>query len=154
MDSQEQWRSFLVKVITSLKFLGECALPVRGHVTDSGLLYKLMKLRSTDSTSLAECLSSNRLEYMSPDILNEIIQLSARDVQRRIAAELKKCKYFMICTDGTADITGQEQLSVILRCVASDFTINEYFLGLVHNVFDYWREDCICNNGCASTTQY
>ena len=93
MDSQEQWRSFLVKVITSLKFPGECALPIRGHVTDSGLLYKLMKLRSTNSTSLAECLSSNRLEYMSPDIQNEIIQLLAHDVQRRIAAELKECKY-------------------------------------------------------------
>ena len=50
MDSQEQWRSFQFEVITSLKFQGECALPVRGHVTDSGLLYKLMKLRSTDST--------------------------------------------------------------------------------------------------------
>ena len=36
MDSQQQLRSFLVKVITSLKFLGECALPIRGHVTDSG----------------------------------------------------------------------------------------------------------------------
>ena len=37
----------------------------------------------------------------------------------------------MICADGTTDITGQEQLSVILRCVTPDFTVNEYFLGLV-----------------------
>ena len=28
LNSHEQWRSFLVKVITDLKFLGECALPV------------------------------------------------------------------------------------------------------------------------------
>ena len=89
-----------------------------------------MKL-STDSTSLANCLSSNRLEYMSPDIQNEIIKLLAHDVQSRIATEIQNCKYFMICSDGTTDITGQEQLSVILRCVASDFTINEYFLGFV-----------------------
>ena len=89
LNSQEQWRSFLIRVITSLKFLGECALPVRGHVTDSGLLFKLMKLRSTDSTSLSKCLSSSRLEYMSPDIQNEIIQLLAHDVQRRISEELR-----------------------------------------------------------------
>ena len=37
----------------------------------------------------------------------------------------------MISADGTTDITGQEQLSVILRCVTPDFTVNEYFLGLV-----------------------
>ena len=37
----------------------------------------------------------------------------------------------MICADGTTDITGQEQLSVILRSVAPDFTVNEYFLGLL-----------------------
>ena len=131
LNSQEQWRSFLVGVITSLKFLGECALPVRGHDTDSGLLIKLMKLRSTDSTSFSKCLSSTRLEYMSPDIQNEIIQLLAHDVQRRISEELRNFKYFMICADGTTDITGQEQLSVILRSVAPDFTVNEYFLGLV-----------------------
>ena len=133
LNSQEQWRSFLVQVITSLKFLGECALPVRGHVTDSGLLFKLMKLRSADtsSTSFSKCVSSNRLEYMSPDIQNEIIQLLAHDVQRRISEELRNFKYFMICADGTTDITGQEQLSVILRCVTPDFTVNEYFLGLV-----------------------
>ena len=126
MDSQQQWR-----VITSLKFLGECALPIRAHVTDSGLLYNLMKLQSTDSTSLANCLSSNRLEYMSADIQNEIIKLMAHDVQSRIATEIQNCNYFIICSDGTTDITGQEQLSVILRCVDSDFTINEYFLGSV-----------------------
>ena len=37
----------------------------------------------------------------------------------------------MICADVTTDITGQEQLSVILRSVAPDFTVNEYFLGLL-----------------------
>ena len=83
LNSQEQWRSFLVRVITSLKFIGECALPVRGHVTDSGLLFELMKLRSADtsSTIFSKCVSSNRLEYMLPDIQNEIIQLLAHDVQ-------------------------------------------------------------------------
>ena len=106
LNSQEQWRSFLVGVITSLKILGECALPVRGHDTDSGLLLKLMKLRSTDSTSFSKCLSSTRLEYMSPDIQNENIQLLAHDVQRRISEELINFKYFMICADGTTDITG------------------------------------------------
>ena len=134
LNSQEQWRSFLVRVITSLKFLGECALLVRGHDADSGLLFKLMKLRSTDTscTSFSKCISSTRLEFMSPDIQNEIIQLLAHDdVQRRISEELRNFKYFMICADGTTDITGQEQLSVILRCVTPDFTVNEYFLGLV-----------------------
>ena len=37
----------------------------------------------------------------------------------------------MICADGTTDMTGQEQLSMILRSVTPDFTVNEYFLGLV-----------------------
>ena len=68
---------------------------------------------------------------MSPDIQNEIIQLLAHDIQRRISEELRNFKYFRICADGTTDITGQEQLSVILRCVTPDFTVNDYFLGLV-----------------------
>ena len=82
----------------SLKFLGECALPVRGHDADSGLLFKLMKLRSTDTscTSFSKCISSTRLEYMSPDIQNEIIQLLAHDVQRRISEELRNFKYLCL----------------------------------------------------------
>ena len=51
------------------------------------------------------------------------------DVQRRISEELRNFKYFMICADGTTDITGQ--LSVILRSVTPDSTVNEYFGGLV-----------------------
>ena len=88
--SQEQWHSFLVRVITSLKFLGECALPVRGHVTNSGLLFKLIKLRSADTSSASfyKCVSSTRLEYISPDIQNEIIKLLAHDVQRRISCRI------------------------------------------------------------------
>lgn len=68
MNSQEQWRNFLLKVITSLKFLGECGLPVRGHNSNTGLFHELLKLRSTDSTSISKFISSPRLEYMSPVI--------------------------------------------------------------------------------------
>ena len=131
MNSQEQWRNFLLKVITSLKFLGECGLPVRGHNSNTGLFHELLKLRSTDSTSLSKFLSFPRLEYMSPVIQNEIIQLLAHDIQLRITEEIRNFKYFMICADGTTDITGQEQLTIIIRAVSPDFNVNEYFLGMV-----------------------
>ena len=124
-------RNFLHKVITSIKFLGESGLPVRGHNSNTGLFHELLKLRSTDSASLSKFISSPRSEYMSPDIQNEIIQLLAHDIQQRITEEIRNFKYFMICADGTTDITGQEQLTIIIGSVSPDFNVHEYFLGMV-----------------------
>ena len=51
MKSQEEWRNFLLKVITSIKFLGGSGLLVRVHNSNTGLFHELLKLRSTDSAS-------------------------------------------------------------------------------------------------------
>ena len=37
----------------------------------------------------------------------------------------------MICADSTTDITGQEQLIIIIKSVSPDFNVHEYFLSMV-----------------------
>ena len=55
--SQEEAKSALQKIISSLRFLAQCGLAVRGHTKESGNLYRLLTLRSQDDSSLEKWLS-------------------------------------------------------------------------------------------------
>ena len=54
--SQEEAKSALKKIISSLRFLEQCGLGVRGHTKESGNLYHLLKLRTEDVSSLEKLL--------------------------------------------------------------------------------------------------
>jgi len=123
-DSQQKWQAFLSKVVTSLKFLGEMSLPIRGHTANSGVLFELLRLRSHDDPILLECMSGKRLEYLSPDIQNELIQLLAHNVQRTIAADVRSCGFYCITADGTTDVSQHEQLTIILRYVSNNLKVS------------------------------
>lgn len=126
-DLQQKWQIFLAKVITSLKFLGEMSLPIRGHTANSGVLFELLRLRSHDDPILREFMSGKRLEYLSPDIQNELIRLLAHNIQRTIAADIRSCGFFCITADGTTDVSQHEQLSIILRYVSDDLKVSRVF---------------------------
>jgi len=79
-----------------------------------------------------------RVHYLSHDIQDELIQIMANEIRRKIISLIKVAKYFTVVMDCTPDIGHQEQLTILIRIVnmgesnESDPTIQEYFLDFVN----------------------
>ncbi|CAF0926515.1 unnamed protein product [Didymodactylos carnosus] len=77
--------------------------------------------------------------YLSPTVQNELIHHLGTQVRERIADKVRD-RLFCLMADETRDISGQEQLSIVLRVVNNQSTsstqlkkedlIKEHFLGL------------------------
>ena len=61
-------------------------------------------------------------------IQNEFISLLADAVVDEINLQVKQAKYFTLLLDETADVSRQEQVSFILRCVDGSGKISEHFV--------------------------
>lgn len=72
--------------------------------------------------------------YLSPQTQNEFIQLMSNQIFKSIIKSVKESKYYSIILDCTPDISHREQMSVVLRYVATTdglCEIKESFLGFL-----------------------
>ena len=107
-------------------------LAIRGHKDDDsdGNLLQLLKLRCEDDSRLSKWL--DRRQYLSHDILNEVITIFGKELLRQLLDNIRKARWFAILADETTDITNCEQLSISIRWVIENYVIHEDFIGLVH----------------------
>ncbi len=126
-------RTALLKILSSVQFLCMQGLAVRGHTDADSNLTQLLKLRSHDVPELNAWLERTSYKWISHDIVNEMIELMAHTVLRRITQEIRQSNpdgFYTIMLDETSDISVREQVS---RCFwfvsATTFEIHEVFVG-------------------------
>lgn len=69
-------------------------------------------------------------KFLSPQILNELIQLLANGVHQRLVSQMQNSSFYAIIFDTTSDIARQDQASLFVRWLNID--ANKKFLCRKH----------------------
>lgn len=129
--SQQYSRRILLKILSSIWLLARQALALGGHNDNSnGNLIQLLKLQGGEDSEILEWLQKKANKYTFPEIQNDLIKLMALHVTRNISDQLQKSPFISILIDESADITNQEQGTIVMHRNDEDFEVYEEFLGL------------------------
>lgn len=129
-SNQASNRKMLMKLLSCVRYLSRQGLALRGHNYDmEGNLYQLLLLLAQDCPEMSSWL--HKREYISPEIINEIIKLMGQSVLQKILASIKMAQWFSILADEATDVSHNEQISLSIRWVDKKYEIHEDTLGLV-----------------------
>ena len=70
-------------------------------------------------------------DYLSPQIVNEIITICGNAILRELLREIHDAHYFALIADEATDISHNEQMCIAIRWVDSSYTVHEAAIGLV-----------------------
>ncbi len=124
--AQEEARSNLQKILSSVKYLAQQGLALRGHGNEEGNFHYLLLLKAEDDPALGHWLKWNH-SYTSPVVQNEMLSLMSNTIIRNIAEEILALPVvqYSVIIDGTQDKSGTEQESICLRYIDSDLEPRE-----------------------------
>ncbi|CAF1415793.1 unnamed protein product [Adineta ricciae] len=147
-------RQRLTKIASTVLLCSRQSIALRGHdenelSNNRGNFIEILKWSSTTDPLVKAILvdSANNASYLSPLIQNELINLMANQIRKKIVEKVDG-HVFAFMADETRDCTEYEQLSIVLRCISNEplknsntidknSIFNEYLLGLVKlNEFD------------------
>lgn len=145
---ERKWQKILHAVLDVVLFLGKNNLAFRGTESkvgaeNPGLFLSMIDLVSKYSpelrhhldTILAYQKSGKRMQahYLSWESQNEFLELCGNKIFQSILEDVKCSRYFGIVVDGTPDVSHNEQLIFIIRCVVreNEWIVREYFLKMV-----------------------
>lgn len=75
-------------------------------------------------------INKNADKFTSHDIQNEMLQVMALGILRKIAANIRKNGHFTIMADETTDKSNREQVVLVIRHVDSELYVHKEFIGL------------------------
>ena len=123
----------LMKLLQAIQYLSCQGLPLRGHREDaeslSGNLYQLLLLQAKYCPEMISWI--NKREYISPEIINDIISLMGNRVLHNILTDVRESLWYSVIVDEATDVSHNEQMSVSLRWTDQNYETQESTVGLV-----------------------
>ena len=128
---KQQNRKYLLKVLSSVRFLARQGLPLRGDGSETNSnLHQLLVLRGEDYPAIHQFLERQQLKYTAHEVQNELLSIMAQQVLRHIALQLQRAVFFTIMVDETTDCSNKEQVVLAFRWVDENLAAHEDFVGL------------------------
>ncbi|XP_020266253.1 uncharacterized protein LOC109841717 [Asparagus officinalis] len=146
-----RWKMILVRIIAVVTTLSRNGLPFRGtnekiYEKNNGLFCQLIEFLAEFDPIMQDHVrrvvdKEVQNHYLSYKIQNELIILLANEIKEKILDKISKAKYFSVILDCTPDLSHEEKMSIIIRCVDIEDTnqvkVEEFFLGFI-KVDDMW----------------
>ena len=127
----------VIKVLLDIaKTLARQDIAFRGDKGEEhGNFRQLVALVARHCPLLERWISSRRsrphhVTYMAPESQNDMIQLLAEDVRRRIIEEIKEASMFGVSADTTPDLSKRDQMAIVCRYVNADGAPKERLLSM------------------------
>ena len=128
-------------------------------------------MRAEDKPEVLQWLDKSARKHTAPENQNEMLELKAHRVLRRILEEIHSSPYLTVMVDEATDKSNKEQLTLVVRWVSDDFVVSEEFLGLytlsaidARNIVDVMKDAFLwfqiplakllgqCYDGCSTMT--
>lgn len=133
LKEKEKWRHILKVILDAILHCVKNNDALRGTCEkighpECGKFLNTIELISHYDPIIAQHIEShkkNQVNYFSPIIQNDIINIVASKIRQHIISNIQKAKYFSILFDSTPDTSHQEQMTQILRYVNIDPNTNK-----------------------------
>ena len=121
----------LLKILQNVMFLARQNIALRGDKDESDSNFnQLLHLRACDDSDIKDWLKKKTDKYTSAEIQNEMLEVMALQVLRKLTSSLQESEFFTIMVDECTDSADHEQLAVCFRWADHDLEIHEEFFGL------------------------
>ncbi|RCW19135.1 hypothetical protein GLYMA_12G115000v4 [Glycine max] len=139
-QTKQRNSEYRVRVNTSLiatKFLLRCGMPFRGSDESFNSLFKGPFLELVDTlkeinpeiANVIDCAPGNNF-MTAPTIQKDLAAACACEITQQIVCDIAD-DVFCVLIDESGDVTGKEQMVVVIRYVNSEGLVKERFLGIV-----------------------
>ncbi|WOG86241.1 hypothetical protein DCAR_0205442 [Daucus carota subsp. sativus] len=144
-EEKKYWGEVLKRITCVIKTLASSNLAFRGRSgklddDNSGNFLSIIRMIAEFDPIMEEHLRRirkkeiHRVHYLGHNIQNELILLLATELKKKIISTVKGAKYYSVILDCTPDISHEEQMSLIIRCVdisTTPISVEEFFIEFV-----------------------